>query len=83
MNRKITDLQVHTLIMGSFLIFSPTINLFIDFLHSLSMGRTRDSVEFVQGLNSMMWLKAGCSPQSTRDFASRCVTRYMAQIDIC
>ena len=49
MHRIMAYLWVHTLNIGSFVSFCPTINLFVDFLHRLSLERTGDAAPEATG----------------------------------
>jgi len=45
--REMADLRVRTRKMGSFMSFRPTINLFVDFSHRLSLEATGDAARFL------------------------------------
>jgi hypothetical protein len=45
MHQNMTDLRVHTCKMNSYSSFHPTINLSVDFSHSLSLGRTKPRLD--------------------------------------
>jgi len=55
-HHKVIDLRVHTSLIDSFLSFRPTINLFADFSHSLSLEATGDASRFaIDASNLISW----------------------------